>query len=105
MIIASLYIAARLPEGHSLKDKRQVVRSLLAGARSKFGVSAAEVGANDQWQTLELGFAIVSSSASLARIMLQRLENYVAESRPDLTILDCIHDLHIFEGADITEDI
>ncbi len=105
MIIASLSITARLSESHSLKDKRQVVRSLLAGARAKFGVSAAEVGAVDQWQTIELGFAIVSASSAVARSILQSLENYIVESRPDLLILDCISDLHVFEGKDYAEDM
>ena len=45
----------RIPDSHSLKDRRQVVRSLLAVTRERFHVSAAEVGGQDTWQRATLG--------------------------------------------------
>ena len=45
-----LRFTLRLPESGSLKDKRQVVRSLAQRIRNKFQVSVAEVGDNDAWQ-------------------------------------------------------
>jgi uncharacterized protein YlxP (DUF503 family) len=56
-----------VPASQSLKDKRQVVKSLLDGARRRYGVSAAEVGFQDQWQRARLGFAVVASSAGRPR--------------------------------------
>ena len=52
-----------LPLPRSLKDKRSVLRPILDGARHRFGVAASEVGMQDLWQSAELGFAAVASTA------------------------------------------
>jgi len=43
MVVGTLKITLAIPGSDSLKDKRQVVRSLLDVARNKFNVSAAEI--------------------------------------------------------------
>jgi hypothetical protein len=50
-----------------LKEKRAVVRSLIARLRSRLGLSAAEVGAQDLLQRAEVGFAVVSGDLATAR--------------------------------------
>ncbi len=54
--VLALAVDVRIPEAHSLKDKRSVVRTILEGARRRFGVSAAETGRLDVHQRAELGF-------------------------------------------------
>jgi uncharacterized protein YlxP (DUF503 family) len=88
MIVGALHVVLQLPESHSLKDKRQVVRSLLARARNQFGVSAAEVGDTERWQIAELGFALVNENGALVADVLQKLEGFIGDLRPDLTILE-----------------
>jgi len=80
-------VEIRIPEAHSLKDRRQVVRSLLDGARHRFGVSAAEVGGQDTWQRATLGFAVVASEARLAEETLDAIDRFLW-SRPDIEVLD-----------------
>jgi uncharacterized protein YlxP (DUF503 family) len=77
----------RNPASGSLKDRRQVVRSLLDGARHRFGVSAAEVGGQDTWQRASLGFAIVASEVRLVEDTLDALDRFLW-SRPDIEVLD-----------------
>ncbi len=79
-------VEIRIPDSHSLKDRRQVVRSLLDGARNRFSVSAAEVGGQDTWQRATLGFAVVASSAHLAEEVIDELDRFLW-SRPDVEIL------------------
>jgi uncharacterized protein YlxP (DUF503 family) len=60
MIVGSLHVRLLIRESHSLKDKRQVVRSIMDKLRNNFNVSVAEVAAQDQYQLAELGVAMVS---------------------------------------------
>ena len=72
---------------HSLKDRRQVVRSILAVARERFHVSAAEVGGQDTWQRAVLGFAVVASDAGVAEATIDEIERYLW-SRPEIEVVD-----------------
>ncbi len=86
MIIGSLTIQLRLPLAHSLKDKRSVVKSVLAKLRNEFNVSVAEVAEQDRWQTAVIGVASVSSEARYTREQLQAVVNWVYEHRPDVEV-------------------
>jgi hypothetical protein len=56
-----------IPHATSLKDKRQVCRSLVDKTRQRFNVSIAEVDTQDIHQTLTIGVAVISSDAYHAR--------------------------------------
>jgi len=94
MFIGALRLVLQLPESHSLKDKRQVVRSLLARARNDFSVAAAEVGDTERWQTAELGFACVSNNATHAGEIIDAVIRFVEGTRPDLDVLDIERDIN-----------
>ena len=81
-------VTLHLPESQTLKDKRQVVRSLLARLRNQFEVAAAEVARQDTWQVAVLGLAYVSGEASHAEEVIQHAVRYIEESRPDLAVTD-----------------
>ncbi|MGQ0520053.1 MAG: DUF503 domain-containing protein [Actinomycetota bacterium] len=66
-----------IPASHSLKEKRAVVKPILEGARRRFQVSAAEVGAQDKWQRAVLGFAAVGPDAGHVGEVLTRVERFV----------------------------
>jgi uncharacterized protein YlxP (DUF503 family) len=85
--VVAFEVSIRIPDAQSLKDRRQVVRSLLDGARQRFGVSAAEVGGQDTWQRATLGFAVVASEARLAEEVLDALDRFLW-ARPEIEILD-----------------
>jgi len=48
--IGILTLELRLPESHSLKDKRHTVKSLKDRLRSRFNVAVAEIDFQDIWQ-------------------------------------------------------
>ena len=62
MHVGVLHVRLHVPEAHSLKDKRRVVKSILDRARQRFGVSAAETDEQDIHRIAVLGFAYVSGS-------------------------------------------
>jgi uncharacterized protein YlxP (DUF503 family) len=67
MHVAILRVRLHVPGARSLKDKRQVVKSVLERARQRHQVAAAEVEEQDQHRTAVLGFAAVSGSHGHAR--------------------------------------
>ena len=75
--VVALEVDIRIPMSQSLKDRRQVVKSLVDGARQRFGVSAAEVGGQDTWQRAVLGFAVVASEARLADEVLDSIDRFL----------------------------
>jgi hypothetical protein len=67
MIVGSLRVRLLLRQSRSLKDKRQVVRSIKERLRKAFNVSVAEVEAQDHRQLAVLGFAMVSTETQHLR--------------------------------------
>ncbi|MCL2202523.1 MAG: DUF503 domain-containing protein [Defluviitaleaceae bacterium] len=61
---ASAALKFYIPQATSLKDKRQVRRSIIEKTRHKFNVSIAEIDTQDVMQTLTIGIAVVSGDAA-----------------------------------------
>lgn len=88
MVIGSCTIALHLPAVHSLKEKRQIIKPLLARIRKEFNVAVAEVGNMDEWQRLTIGIACVSTSRRYAHGQLEAVVHFVEQHRPDLPLID-----------------
>ena len=86
MFIGSLTIDLFLPEAHSLKQKRSVIKSVLQRLRNEFNVATAEVGEQDRWQLARLGIVCVSSDSSYAHAQLQAVVNWIYDHRPDVQV-------------------
>src|SRR5215470_20233760 len=86
MVIGICEITLHLPQCHSLKDKRQIIKSVVARIRNQFEVAIAEVDENDRWQIAKLGASCVSNSSQHASEILEHVRNYIEETRPDLII-------------------
>ncbi len=86
MFVLALEVDIHIGASQSLKDRRQVVRALLDGARRRFGVSVAEVGGQDSWQRATLGFVVVASTPGLATEVVDDVERFVW-SHPELDVL------------------
>jgi len=69
-----------------LKEKRQIIKSVMARVRNQFEVAIAEVEDNDLWQIATLGITCVSNSQQHAGDILEHVRHYIEESRPDLLI-------------------
>jgi uncharacterized protein YlxP (DUF503 family) len=96
MMVGICRLELRLPENHSLKGKRQVVKSIVARVQNKFGVAIAEVDNNDVWQIASLGVACVSSSRTHADEVLQNVVHFIQATRPDLEMID--YEVEILQG-------
>lgn len=83
MVIGACRVILDLPENASLKDKRQVLKSVMARVRNQFNVAIAEAGEQDRWRTAELGICCVSTDAQHANSMLSKVVDFIAGSRWD----------------------
>jgi hypothetical protein len=77
MFVLALRVELHLPHAQTLKDRRQVVKSILDKARQRFGVSAAEIGFQESAQRAALGFAVVASSAKQAEEIIAEVDRLV----------------------------
>lgn len=66
-----------IPAAQSLKDKRQVLRSITTNVRNKFVVSIAEVDHQDLWQRSAVGIACVAEGGAHCRKVLQGVEKLI----------------------------
>jgi len=78
----------RLSESQSLKDKRQVARSLTARIRNQFNVAVAEDADEQLWQRPSLVICCVSNDVGHAHEMMSKVVSFLDESRPDLELLN-----------------
>jgi hypothetical protein len=62
---------------HSLKEKRSVVRKLKERVRNRFQVPLSEVGGQDTWQRLVMGFAVVGSDRQTVDRLLTEITRFV----------------------------
>jgi len=77
MIVGVLKLTFDIPWANSLKEKRMVVKSLISKLQDKFGVSVAEVEAQDIHRTAVLGVACVSSSTAELDSVLDHILNWL----------------------------
>ena len=79
MHILSAKLTFYIPHATSLKDKRQVRRSVVDKTRQRFNASVAEVDTQDSHQTLTVAFAVVSGDAAHAQNSLDEIIRYMEE--------------------------
>ena len=86
--IGLLTIYFHIPESHSLKEKRSVVKPILAKIQNEFKVSAAEIGYQDNWQECLIACTVVSSEAKHCESVLQNIYQYGMNNFPHIVISD-----------------
>ncbi|PYY10999.1 MAG: DUF503 domain-containing protein [Acidobacteria bacterium] len=74
MPIAVLTLELRIEGAQSLKDKRQVLRSLKDKLRTSFNVSVAELEETNLWQRATIGVVSISSSRDYLSGLMQQVE-------------------------------
>lgn len=77
MVVGVLRLTVFLPENHSLKGKRQVLRSIKDRVRRKFNVSIAESADHDLWQRAELGICQVGSDRAFVDGALREVISFI----------------------------
>jgi uncharacterized protein len=71
MPVGLLTLEIHIPDARSLKDKRQVIRSLKERLRAQFNVAVAELDYQDLWQRSLIGVVSLSGSAQHLELSLR----------------------------------
>ena len=87
MIIAAMTFRLHAPWVHCLKEKRMVVKSLIAQLQNKFHVSAAEIDKQDTHQIIVIGVAVIVPNNSLADSLMDEISQFV-ETATDAQVLE-----------------
>ncbi len=81
MVVGVLRLELRLPETHSLKEKRSVLRTIKARVQQKFNVSIAECDDHDVWQSAILGVSQVGTDEPHVDRCLRTVVTFIDELR------------------------
>jgi uncharacterized protein len=73
MPVGLLTLELHIPDAQSLKDKRQVLRSLKDKLRRDFNVAVAELEHHDTWQRSVVGIVTISNEEKHLREVLQKV--------------------------------
>ncbi len=79
MVVAAVRLTLHLPDNHSLKGKRKVVKSLMEKVRHRFEAAVAEVDDHDLWQKAQVGVAVVGNDATLLSTRLDQIMRFMEE--------------------------
>ena len=89
MFTTSAKLTFHIPQSLSLKDKRQVRRSLIEKTRHKFNVAIAEIDTQDVHQTLTIGVAVVSGDSAHRENALDEIVRFMEKNaEAELTAVD-----------------
>ncbi len=77
MVVGVLKLSLVIPENHSLKGKRGVLKRIEARVSNQFNISVTECGDQDLWQSAILGFGVVGSSQLVVQATLQKVIDFV----------------------------
>ncbi len=80
MKIATMTFTLRASWVHSLKEKRMIVKSLIAKLQNKFHVSAAEIDEQDTHQLIVIGVAAIVPHAAMADSLMDEISRFVEEN-------------------------
>ncbi len=77
MVVGVLKLSLVIPENHSLKGKRGVLKRIETRVSNQFNISVTECGDQDLWQSAILGFGVVGSSQPVVQATLQKVVDFV----------------------------
>jgi uncharacterized protein len=84
MPIVSLTLELHIERAHSLKDRRQVVRSLKEKLGHSFNISVAELDEAVTWQSATIGVTAISNSRDYLSGLMRQVENAAVRIANDL---------------------
>ncbi len=99
MHIAAAKARLHIHASSSLKDKRRVIHSVVSQLRNRLSVSAAEVDANDSWQTATIGISVVSGDFQTAERLLERALEFVERAAPEAEVVDVESDVWSYDAG------
>lgn len=94
MVIGTCRIAIHIPDGGSLKAKREVLRRIKDRVKNKFNVSIAEIDDCDLWQRSTLGIATVSRDTRFANQVISNVVGMIEGNR-DISVISVETDFEV----------
>ena len=80
MRVATIIFRLRAPWVHSLKEKRMIVKSLVAKLRNRYNVSVAEIDEQDTHQIIVIGVAAIVPHNAFADSLMEDISQFVEEN-------------------------
>lgn len=77
MVAGALKMVLHVGHAGGLKPKRKAARSIIDKVRARFNAAAAEVGGNDLWQRLELGFCVCGNDIAQVEDQMRNIARFV----------------------------
>jgi uncharacterized protein len=91
-----------LPEAHSLKEKRMVLRRVKDRAQQKFNLAIAEVGENDIWQRALIGVAVIGNGRRFVESALDEVVRFI---RSEVEVTNVEREIQSFNDALAENDL
>jgi len=77
MVVGVCQLDFRIPENHSLKGKRHILRKLIDRVKPRFNVSISEVGDHDLWQRAKIGICTVGNDRRHINSSLDKVIDFI----------------------------
>lgn len=87
MIIEAATVKLYAPWVHSLKEKRMIVKSIIAKVRNKFNVSIVEIAEQDTLQTIFIAMVCVTDTVAMADRITNKALGWI-EQNTEAEVLD-----------------
>ena len=87
MLIGICTLNLYFPDSHSLKDKRNIIKSIKARIRNKFNVSVSEIDNHDLWKNTTLGIACIGNEKRYLNDILNKVIKFI-EYQNKLQLID-----------------
>ena len=81
MVVGVLQCEVHLPNAHSLKDKRSVIKRLKDQLRGRFNVSVAELAADEKWQRATIGLSAVGDERAYVEGLFREVTEWLRMTR------------------------
>ena len=87
MLIATCQIELSLGGVSSLKEKRRIIKSVVARLSNQFNIAVAEIDHHEVWQSAALGIAAVGNDYGFLQSALETVVAWIEGNRPDVLIV------------------
>jgi len=77
VVVGTAKISLYIKDNRSLKEKRKIVKSIIAKVHQRFNASIAEVDSNDKWQMVGLGISVVGNNRRFVNSALDNILTYL----------------------------
>ena len=88
MSVGILWLSFHLPDCHSLKEKRSVIKPMLARLQREFNLSVIEAGYHDLWQSAQLLAVCAALNRPQAEALLNQVIRFFESHWPDLLLTE-----------------